>query len=69
MTWCLLGLQKWPQEDESLNHLMRFYPVFGSTFAEVVWKTGIRELQEVDPLASSAALTGTFLQQSASSQP
>lgn len=60
MTWCLLGLQKWPQEDESepLNEVL-----------SCVWlnfRRGCTEnrnwgLQEVDPLASSAAFTGTFL--------
>lgn len=47
---------------------MGLYPEFGLTFAEIVWRTGIGGLQEVDLLASSA-FTGPFLQQSASSQP
>lgn len=42
--------------------------MFGSTSAEVVWRTGVRGLQEVDPLAASSDFTGTFFQQSALSQ-
>lgn len=70
MTECLLGVQKCPQGDESLNHIMRFYPMFGSTFAKIVWRRGIGGLQKGGPLASSSTFTtGPFLQQSASSQP